>query len=818
MTDQDATPTSLKDLPNVHTEDCSGTPIKNGAESLDQILISGESPYIDCETVKERQDLVAANGINLIFDKFDYKIHTFQFLRPSSTQVSKSTTKTYTQAQRKLALSDSLKFNSQGYDVFFMVNEGDGIAHKKIARSQASVVSLSKLYLDTDSCPIDKVNTYLTEIGLVPHLRIESSPGRFHLYFFLTEALKSQETIDKWQAISRIMHRLGDVTLHSPTKLGMDATMHDYSKVLRIPGFLYPKKKCFVKLTEDNDLPLYDLDDLYLITKADEYISYNQTTYGTSQPSSVPDLNGTEIIEAGERFNTLQSLSMHLANQTFDDPTKFSLFSTFIQQRLDNSDEVYCTKSGALTDKSLALWKSANDKVHTEIVHNAEVMQERLAHINDPKPDPWHLPDEFYLNAPNGFGDIIRQVLEYSLYPCASLAFGTFITGLSILKSKTHLTPGGSSTALYTLNVAPAGYGKGDPMTLLQNTLIYHGMGKLISNEIRSDRGLYNHLAANDGTGIFIIDEVAPLLRTIQQKDASSHHAYISKALLSLYSAGAMKGISLGKLASSNTKKGEKEIVIDNPMLAVLGYTVPEEFYTLFNAASVAKGLFQRFIPIVTEIIDIPKNIKADKTAIIKSDLIRLPIQAQELDNDGNPVAPIETILRTRIPYSPDALKTFSEFESLYRSKLISTAKDSELCHTSGLYSRIAEQVERIATVLSQDEVNSEALEYAIAFMESRHKATLAIAGDTVLQGEGSRAMEKERLIIHAITRLCSEKESSVVSQRDIYFRVRRNFKDMRDFKQIIDEACENGKLVRALLTKKDSQKSSQGLALGEVI
>lgn len=765
-------------------------------------------------------------GLNWVFDNFDYQLHTFQFVGKDSKGNSSSPVRTFKPDERKKALDTCLDFNSRGYNVYFMVNEGDGIVHepKKVPRSHASVVNLSKLFIDTDTCPFSKVQEYLHWLPLEPHYVIQSSPGKFHLHFFIEPVEKDAQNILKWNAIQAIMHRLGDPSIKNPAKeLGTDSTMSDYSKILRVPGFFHISSKTEVLVTEANDLPPYTLDELFELTKAQSYIDYNKETYGTLTPPNVPSLTDTELIEAGGRFQALQSLALHLANSTAPYNDKLGTFTLFARFRLNNQDNVYVDADNNLTDKSLSLFTSAIQKVDKE--------QTQPQSLNTPPTEsteelsPWHLPDSFYLTAPNGFGDVVRQVMDLSLYPCAALSFGVFLTGLSILKAKTHLTPKGSSPAIYTLNVAPTGYGKNDPMTLLQNLFVHHNMRSIVSNEIRSDRGIYAQLESGSGFALFILDEVAPLLRVIQSTQAQTHQRNIAKALLQLYSAGATKGLSFGKLAGSNTKKGEQEIVIDNPMLALCGFTVPSEFNKLFNSDSVTTGLLQRFIPIVADIRHIEENPNADKSAIISSPLFNPYSQsATEYTSDDSgeteddspvPVPPLQApaegfLGRVRMQFSPEAALRMHELSAYYRRKLVDTAKDDEQAHISGLYSRLAEQIERVATTLSTDEISLETLNWAITFIESRHKAVMKqVEGGLLDNGsKGSVFMSQETKVLDAIARIASSQNNALVTKTELFSRVRRHFSNIKEFDQALIDLDNLGK-IELIKNYKDPQKKT---------
>lgn len=801
---------------------------------------SGESDYLSFDAPTDH----ALEGISFLFKTFSYSLQTFQYVKTDPvTQATQSPAKTYDDPNA--AYRDALQYNKKGFDVFFMVNEGDGVIHpgKRICRSAASVTELSKCFIDTDKCPRDKIDTYLKSIDLHPHVIIESSKDRFHYYFFFEPIKKTQKWIDQWKQVQHMLHRLGDATIKNPSKtLGTDSTMHDYSKVLRVPGFVHVSKLSTVQLVEHSTHPIYDFEELYEKTNAASF----------TEDSVTVDTNPETPIEEGDRYHTLQALSMKLANSNADRDDAFKQYTFFIQTKLVHTDSEYIFPDKSLTPKSLDIFNSAFKKIKREHEHTLKSLTESLE-ASEVKKSSWELPDSFYLNAPNGFGHIVKQVMDNSIYPCASLAFGTFLAGLSILKAKYFLTPHGSTPALYILNVAPTGYGKAAPMGLLQNTLVHLGYGKLIENKMRSDRGVYAHLAVNEGSGFFILDEISQLFKNIQDKKASAHNANITEALLSLYSSSAMKGISFGKLSGSNTKKGEKAIVVDNPTIAICGYTVPSEFYSMFNEESVLKGLFQRFIPVVAEVRYIEKNSSADNRAIIESELFTSilarsapGIQSRQItesnDVTGYPSpshsessgdsavsdahgssedsvsSPLENIERVKIPYSPEALVRFNSLETEYRQKLIETARDPELMHTSGLYSRLSEQIERVATVLATDEINLETLEYAITFIESRHKAIMESSG-AILGGKGANRELQTGRVLHALSMLCIEQDSTVVYKTDVFRRVQRHFGSVKEFNQLIEGMEEMGDIQRVDGYKPahKNARAGTGLKLKEV-
>lgn len=115
-------------------------------------------------------------------------------------------------------LKDSLKFSNRAKaGIFFMVNEGDGRG-----RSAENVVRIRAIYADLDDSPIAPVHA----CKLPPHLIVESSPGRYHAYWFSVDV-----SLDKFRGLQKsLIHRFKS-----------DDKVHDLPRVLRLPGFYHSK-------------------------------------------------------------------------------------------------------------------------------------------------------------------------------------------------------------------------------------------------------------------------------------------------------------------------------------------------------------------------------------------------------------------------------------------------------------------------------------------------------------------------------------------------------------------------------------------------
>ena len=105
--------------------------------------------------------------------------------------------------------------NQAGAGVYAMVNAGDGKG-----RRRRNVVGVRAVYIDTDGA------LYPDSLPLEPHLIVESSPGRWHLYWLVCD-LPLKEFSTTQEALA--------------ARYGTDPSVKDLPRVMRLPGFYHCK-------------------------------------------------------------------------------------------------------------------------------------------------------------------------------------------------------------------------------------------------------------------------------------------------------------------------------------------------------------------------------------------------------------------------------------------------------------------------------------------------------------------------------------------------------------------------------------------------
>lgn len=130
------------------------------------------------------------------------------------------------------------RLNAKGAGVYAMINAGDGEG-----RTAKNVVKARALFIDTDGAP------YPADLPLKTHLVVQSSPGRYHLYWLVDGV-----TLDSFSALQEALAE----------HYGTDQGVKDLPRVMRLPGFYHRKAEPVrVELLQVNDHTPYSPGDIF---------------------------------------------------------------------------------------------------------------------------------------------------------------------------------------------------------------------------------------------------------------------------------------------------------------------------------------------------------------------------------------------------------------------------------------------------------------------------------------------------------------------------------------------------------------------------
>jgi hypothetical protein len=185
---------------------------------------------IDTPTLERLQQGHAEIFLKTLSKQEDFCFRTFSD-SPSTKNTPMNLEGAFEATKVKLAQA-----NQMGSGVFVVINQG-GQKAKDITKIRA-------IFADTDGAPLEPL------LALEPHMVIESSPQRWHVYWLVD----ADFPLDQFKLIQQAIAE----------KFGTDKAVNDLSRVMRIPGFYHNKGAPFrtriVKYTKD--LPNYSIEAL----------------------------------------------------------------------------------------------------------------------------------------------------------------------------------------------------------------------------------------------------------------------------------------------------------------------------------------------------------------------------------------------------------------------------------------------------------------------------------------------------------------------------------------------------------------------------
>lgn len=138
------------------------------------------------------------------------------------------------------------RLNQQGAGIFFTVNATDGRG-----RSGANITKVRAVFVDLDGAPLNAVY----DSPLEPHLIIQSSQGKYHVYW-IVEGVE----LDQFTNIQKILAK----------QFQGDAKVCDLPRVMRLPGFHHRKLEPYLThVIQENHHQSYGVEQFMSAFKMD---------------------------------------------------------------------------------------------------------------------------------------------------------------------------------------------------------------------------------------------------------------------------------------------------------------------------------------------------------------------------------------------------------------------------------------------------------------------------------------------------------------------------------------------------------------------
>ena len=758
--------------------------------------------------------------------RFNHNLYTFQILK-NSKPVKVFTRKNLNFLKTKLAEFQEL--SDQGNEFFFMVNEGDGVVYPPhtTARSQQNVTHLSALFIDTDACPFDKIKAYLKSKSLVPHFVLETSPHRYHVYFLLEKTPASKQNLKKWQACQLSLIHLGDTSL---TPTGIDASMRDWSRVLRIPGFYHRKKAPFLVTTQkEYDHRLYTLNDIYEALDGGDFLEAaavkgSSTSY---QPSHA-------TVTEGSRHAEMTSFISHLLNKEVSKEIVLYAFYKYAEEKFSNPKEFLPNGPRNHEVINFIDWKLQTLEKEKEEKQRQQ-LRLTLATPQSTVKDLFELPDSFYEEAPGMLGQIVKEITQKARYPIHSFAFGTALGAVGALKAKATTTNLGHAPSNYFLCLSATGSGKNYAQEILTHTFNKLGISRYIASGVSSAKGISRFLEQNDSIGMLSLDEAENFFTTFADKYAPHYLKACKSILLEIYTSTNMPYKCLGYTGDAK----QKPIILKYSRLNILAYGVLNTLSKAFTVESIQDGLLQRFL-VLTNFKDLKRNEKFEPAKSLSGDIFeyfklltkKLMFSTEEdflatQDLEAQLKAELDEHKKKRIAEQLSALtvkplsklkivKFTSEAKKLYDSYADSMdiKRNSEMktqSNLEGLYTRAAEQIGRLCAVACEEEITKNHVDYFITFVDSRVNALKEYCTEQY-SGELNK---NASYFLDSVAKFMQKKGVSTVTKRDIYKNVKfRNSKELND---ILYFLLDSGDLIEVKENKLRAGPRGKRYSLGEI-
>jgi hypothetical protein len=176
------------------------------------------------------------------------------------------------------------RLNARLAGVYVMVNAGD-----LEGRTSGNVVGVRALFTDFDGTPLP------AQWPLEPHLIIESSPGKWHVYW-----LASGVELDEFSHFQKTL----------AARFGSDPKVNDLPRVMRLPGFLHQKGAPFVsRIVHEMPAQPYSREELV-------------RAFNLDAPTPAVRVNGQDqaAILKGQRDDTLYRLGCSLRARGLTQP------------------------------------------------------------------------------------------------------------------------------------------------------------------------------------------------------------------------------------------------------------------------------------------------------------------------------------------------------------------------------------------------------------------------------------------------------------------------------------------------------------------
>lgn len=214
--------------------------------------------------------------------------------------------------------------------------------------------------------------------------------------------------------------------------------------------------------------------------------------------------------------------------------------------------------------------------------------------------------------APGMIGQLVKWILETSLYPQPVLALAAAIPAIGNIMAHRVRTETNLRTNFYTLGIAESGAGKEHARRCIARLYEHTNLSDTILGDPASAVAVINAVKRAQGRGVMMIDEFGRFLEATKGRNAASHTKMITTNMMYLFNA-AGDTFTGQEYANNDMAGGRSDIV--NPCLGIYATTVSSRFYGAISAEDTFDGFLSRWLVFETKRFDIEPSFNAVKSA-----------------------------------------------------------------------------------------------------------------------------------------------------------------------------------------------------------
>lgn len=278
--------------------------------------------------------------------------------------------------------------------------------------------------------------------------------------------------------------------------------------------------------------------------------------------------------------------------------------------------EVYSTVTRAM--------RNGIDRPRTSNVDDSEGLTE-AEQMRERAPASFFQVEELEIDSPL-FNRIKKNVLDCAVHRHEEMALGSTFALLSTVMGRQVYTPTSSSICLFSLIVAPTGYGKNSYLAYPIQFLRLMNMLKMVGETNLSSAVHLQKIFDTKKVTLNILDEFEIFLEKLTREGAETMEQEIARELKILWSIEAY-----GQYITKGSATRDS-VVHECPFFNILGATTPTSLFESVTKRSLSDGFVNRFLFFPTSETHRPKRIRTGNAMYPSRCLVR---SVEELNDLG---------------------------------------------------------------------------------------------------------------------------------------------------------------------------------------